>query len=72
MKYYLYHIIAKIFVLVGFRNGHQEKETNQNKNEHHIEVQHHIETQHHVADENDGHNHTHPKLDIKNFHTQLW
>lgn len=60
--------------MVDFRNGHQEKETNQYRNdEHHIEVQHHIETQHHhVADENDGHNHTHPKLDIKNFHTQLW
>lgn len=36
--------------------------------------QHYVEIQQHVSDESDGHksNHSHPKLDIKNFHTQLW
>jgi len=47
---------------------YQQRENKQHKEEHHIEVQHQ------VVDEGDGHtsNHTHPKLDLKNFHTQLW
>lgn len=38
----------------------------------HVEEQ--PEEQQHVLDENDGResNHLHPKLDLKNFHTQLW
>lgn len=50
----------------NFRFEHHENVTKQ-KNEPHVEGQHH-------GDESDGHtlNHTHPKLDLKNFHTQLW
>lgn len=53
------------FIWMNFRVEHNEKENAQQKNE-----QHH----HHVTDETDGHqsNHAHPKLDLKNFHTQLW
>lgn len=62
----------------NFRIDYHESEIVQQKKEHHIEVQQqqHVEVQkHHGMDENDGHpqsNHTHPKLDLKNFHTQLW
>lgn len=71
-----------VFLIINFRNVHQE--INQQRNEHHIQIQKHEEAQkhheemrqqqnsHHVSDESDGHDHTHPKLDIKNFHTQLW
>jgi len=59
--------------LIIFRAEYQQRE---NKQEHHVEVkQHHVEVQqHHVIDEGDGQksNHAHPKLDLKNFHTQLW
>ncbi|VVC30102.1 Hypothetical protein CINCED_3A024697 [Cinara cedri] len=46
------------------RVEHHEKENAQHKNEQH----------HHVSDESNGHqsSHAHPKLDLKNFHTQLW
>lgn len=57
------------------RVEHQQRENKQHHEERHVEVQHHVEVQqHHATDEGDGQksNHTHPKLDIKNFHTQLW
>jgi alpha-tubulin N-acetyltransferase 1 len=57
------------------RVEHQQRENKQHHEERHVEVQHHVEVQqHHAMDEGDGQksNHTHPKLDIKNFHTQLW
>jgi len=57
------------------RIEHQQRENKQHQEEHHVEVQHHVDVQqHNVMDEGDGQksNHTHPKLDIKNFHTQLW
>lgn len=59
-----YYILIVKYVC---RFEHHENVTKQ-KNEPHVEVQHH------VGDESDGHtlNHTHPKLDLKNFHTQLW
>lgn len=52
------------------RVEYQQRDNKQHKEEHHVEVQHH------VVDEGDGHksnqsNHTQPKLDLKNFHTQL-
>jgi len=62
--------------LIISRVEHQQRENKQHQEERHVEVQHHVEVQqnHHVMDEGDGQksNHAHPKLDIKNFHTQLW
>lgn len=54
---------------VNADRAENQQENIQHKEEHHIEVQ-----QHHVMDEGDGQksNHAHPKLDLKNFHTQLW
>lgn len=68
---YLFYIIITIILndiylgLFNVRVEYHEKENTQYKNE-----QHHQ----HVTDESNGHqlNHAHPKLDLKNFHTQLW
>jgi len=51
----------------------QKTEIKQQQQQQKIE-QHYVEIQQHVSDESDGHksNNSHPKLDIKNFHTQLW
>jgi len=56
-------------VLILFRVEYQQRENKQHNEERHVEVQ-----QHHTMDEGDGQksNQTHPKLDLKNFHTQLW
>lgn len=70
--------------MIHFRIEHQERENKQQKSEHYVEIQQeqhhqqeqqqHQQPQHNVMDEGDGNksNHSHPKLDLKNFHTQLW
>jgi len=61
--------------MILFRVEYQQRENKQHNEERHVEVQHHVEVQqHHSMDEGDGQksNQTHPKLDLKNFHTQLW
>lgn len=71
---YTYQI--RFTTLVWFRVERHERETKQQNYEHAVvhEVQHHVEVINHVEDESDGpkSNHAPPKLDLKNFHTQLW
>lgn len=53
------------YVWINFRVENKEQDIQQ-------QVEQQEQQSYHVSDESDGYNHTHPKLDLKNFHTQLW